>query len=195
VLVLVRHGESVANVAGLLSGRTESPLSVRGREQAAGLAAGLGTVVRLISSPLGRARETATALGLHVPVEVDERWIEIDYGELEGLAPSAVPTDVWRRWRSDPLFCPPGGESLDGVGARVRDACRELFAEAGHAARGEGDVVVVSHVSPIKAAVAWALDAGDDIAWRLHLSTASVTRVAWGGSGPVLHGFNDVRGV
>ena len=67
----------------------------------------------------------------------------------------------------------------------------ELFARPGSGARADGDVVVVSHVSPIKAAVAWALGAGDDVAWRLHLSTASLTRVAWGVDGPVLHSFND----
>ena len=52
-------------------------------------------------------------------------------------------------------------------------------------------MVVVSHVSPIKAAVAWALGAGDDLAWRLQLSTASLTRVAWGTDRPVLRSFND----
>ena len=51
-------------------------------------------------------------------------------------------------------------------------------------------VVVVSHVSPIKAAVAWALGTDDGLAWRLHLSTGSVTRIAWEGDGPVVHEFN-----
>ncbi len=50
--------------------------------------------------------------------------------------------------------------------------------------------MVVSHVSPIKAAVAWALGAGDDLAWRLHLSTASLTSVDWAADRPVLRSFN-----
>jgi broad specificity phosphatase PhoE len=79
---------------------------------------------------------------------------------------------------------------LAEVGIRVRAACSDLFARSGSAARATGDVVVVSHVSPIKAAVAWALDTGDEIAWRLQLSTASLTRVAWGVDGPVLRSFN-----
>lgn len=54
----------------------------------------------------------------------------------------------------------------------------------------EGDVVVVSHVSPIKAAVAWALGTGEGTAWHLHLSTGSITRVGWGAGIPVVHGFN-----
>lgn len=53
-----------------------------------------------------------------------------------------------------------------------------------------GDAVVVSHVSPIKAAVAWALGAPDEVVWRMHLSTGSLTTIGWGHGGPVLHGYN-----
>jgi broad specificity phosphatase PhoE len=191
VLVLVRHGETEGNAARQLLGRAESPLTARGRADAVALGAALGPVSRLVCSPLGRARLTAEALGLDLPVEVDERWIEVDYGELEGRALASVPPELWSRWRADPGFAPPGGESLAQVGARVRDACGELFATDGHGARAEADVVVVSHVSPIKAAVAWALDAGDAVVWRLYLATASITRIGWGADGPVLHRYNE----
>jgi len=190
VLVLVRHGESEGNAARQLLGRTESPLTSRGRADAVALAATLGPVGRLVSSPLGRARDTAQALGLALPVEVDERWIEVDYGELEGRALRDVPAELWARWRADPTFRPSGGESLAEVGARVRDVCAELFGRDGEGARAGTDVVVVSHVSPIKAAVAWALGAGDEMVWRLYLATASITRIGWGDHGPVLHGYN-----
>jgi len=194
VLLLVRHGETAANAAGVLLGRGESPLTDRGREQVDALAGVLGrrSIARVLTSPLGRARASAEVLGLGLPVEVDERWIEVDYGDYEGRALSSLPAEVWRRWRADPAWCPPGGESLAEVGGRVRAACEELFESAGSGARGGSDVVVVSHVSPIKAAVAWALGAPDDLAWRLHLSTASLTRVSWGGDGPVLRGYNEV---
>ncbi len=77
------------------------------------------------------------------------------------------------------------------MGDRVRAACEELFAVDGLGARAEdGDVVVVSHVSPIKAAVAWALGAGDDLAGRLHLGTAATTCIGWGGGGPMLRSYN-----
>ncbi len=55
-----------------------------------------------------------------------------------------------------------------------------------------GDVVVVSHVSPIKSAVAWALQVGDDVAWHMHLNLASICRIAMGTDGPVLHSFNEL---
>lgn len=183
MLVLVRHGRTAANAGGLLLGRADPPLDEHGRAQAAALAAAVAGARRVVCSPLRRARETAAALEL--PVEVDERWIELDYGELDGRPITDVPADLWRRWRADVGFAPPGGESLAALGRRVRAACDELAAEA-----AEADVVVVSHVSPIKAAVAWALGTGDELSWRLHVAPASVTRVevrdGWG----VLTAFN-----
>ena len=193
MLILVRHGEAAGNAAGVLLGRSDSPLTDRGRAQAAAWAGTLGTVNRIISSPLQRARDTAAALSGGDAVEVDERWVEVDYGQFEGEALGSVPAEVWQRWRSDVTFCPPGGESLAAVGTRVRAACEELFTTSGDEARSkDGHVVVVSHVSPIKAAVAWALGTGDATAWRLFLSTASVTTIGWGSDAPVLHGYNVV---
>ena len=52
-------------------------------------------------------------------------------------------------------------------------------------------MVVVSHVSPIKAATCWALGLADQGAWRLYLATASMTRIGWGADGPVLNRFNE----
>jgi len=190
VLILVRHGESTGNAEGRLLGRIDSPLTGRGLEQARTLAPTVTGATRLISSPLLRARDTADALGTGLPVEVDERWVEIDYGEFDGQKLGDIPSEVWLRWRSDPTFTPPGGESLAAAGVRVRAACEELFADPDGAARGESTVVVVSHVSPIKAAACWSLGLGDEGAWRLYLANASATRITWGPGGPVLAGFN-----
>jgi probable phosphoglycerate mutase len=191
-LLLVRHGEAAGNAAGLLLGRTDSPLTDRGRAQAAALSHALGAVQRVITSPLARARHTASLLVPHLPAQVDERWIEIDYGVFEGRALSTVPSTLWAQWRQDPSFRPEGGESLVDVGVRVREACEELRdASSESDADPDGGVVVVSHVSPIKAAVAWALGAGDDLAWRLYLATGSVTRIGWGADGPVLRAYNE----
>jgi broad specificity phosphatase PhoE len=190
VLILVRHGESTGNAAGLLLGRLDAPLTDRGRSQAAAIGPVLGPVTRVVSSPLTRARATAEALGTGLPVEVDDRWIEVDYGEFDGQSLGAVPAEVWTSWRADPDFRPPGGETLSEAGTRVRAACEELFAVEGEGARGPGAVVVVSHVSPIKAAAGWALGLGDVGAWRLYLATGSVTRIGWRHGQPVLHQFN-----
>ena len=185
MLYLVRHGQTAANASGRLQGRADPPLSALGRRQAAALRSIVPPGARVVSSPLARARETAAALS--DAVTVDDRWIELDYGRFDGLPVADVPTATWRAWRSDPGFVPPGGESLATLGVRVREACAELTDEVGHA-----DVVVVSHVSPIKAAVAWALGVGDDVAWRMFVELASVATVAVEDWGPALRSFNRV---
>jgi broad specificity phosphatase PhoE len=146
---------------------------------------------RVIASPLARAVATAEALDVGLPIEVDDRWVEVDYGAFDGQPLRSVPADVWTEWRTDPQYRPPGGETLAEAGHRVRLACEELFSTAGEGARAEAPVVVVSHVTPIKIATCWALGIGDEGTWRLYLATASVTCIAWGVHGPVLHRFNE----
>lgn len=193
--MLVRHGEATANAAGLLLGRTDAPLTETGRAQAAAVGLRLGPVARLISSPLRRASDTAAALGTGLSAEIDDRWVEVDYGVFDGQPVGDLPTEIWRYWREDPGYRPEGGESLAAVSARVAEACDELFATDHDGARASsetGDVVVVSHVSPIKAAVAWALGVGSGLDWRLRLSTGSITVIGWGVAGPLLHSFNQL---
>lgn len=194
MIVLVRHGRTAANAGGLLLGRADPPLDPEGERQAAALApvvAGLD-LVRVVTSPLARCRSTAAVLaggpGGGAPVVVDDRWVELDYGQLDQRPLAELPAELWARWRADVTWAPAGGESLAAVGARVRAACDELAGEAmGH------DVVVVTHVSPIKAAVAWALGVGDEVAWRLWVAPGSVTRIGIGpGQATTLRGFNDL---
>jgi broad specificity phosphatase PhoE len=185
VLFLVRHGETAANVAGLFLGRADLPLTELGLRQARAIAAALPAPSLLVSSPLRRARDTAAAFGQ--PFELDERWIEMDYGGVDGQPVGSVSAEVWSQWRADPTFAPAGGESLAAVGERVRDACAEL-AEAA----ADRDVVVVSHVSPIKAAIAWALGVPDPVAWRMYVADAAVARVRTGPPVPQLLSFNEV---
>ena len=126
MLVLVRHGQATANAAGLLLGRSDVPLTEAGQAEVAALAGRLGSVRRLLSSPLRRAVDTAEALGLGLPVEIDDRWVEIDYGEHEGR-PLVTCRPDWQRWRIDPEYRPDGGESLADVGRRVRGACEGFW--------------------------------------------------------------------
>lgn len=185
MIVLLRHGRTAANAAGLLLGRLDLPLDKLGESQASAAAAAVGAVDRVISSPLLRARQTAEHFG--APVEIDPRWIELDYGKWDGVAVNSVPAEVWSEWRTDLDLRPPGGESLRVVATRVREACEELAAWA-----VDRTVVVVTHVSPVKAALAWALDVGDEVAWRCYLSPASLTRIRVGPNGPSLVAFNEV---
>jgi len=142
----------------------------------------LGRPDRVVSSPLQRARDTAAAIG--VPVTVDERWVELDYGPYDGMRLADVPAGLWQAWRHDVAWVPPGAESLVALGGRVRAACDEVLAFGGNM------TVVVTHVSPIKAAVAWALGVGDEVTWRMFVSPGSLTVIGTEERGPVLRSFN-----
>lgn len=189
MLILVRHGMTALNVERRLQGRSDAALNATGERQARDVGAHLGPLDVVISSPLRRARETAAALERRpgTEIEIDERWIELDYGEFEGRRFGDTNSELWERWRADAAFRPTGGESLLDVAGRVRTALPELFERAAGA-----DVAVVSHVSPIKAAIAHVLDAPASIAWRTHLVTASICRIDVSGDAPVLLTFNEV---
>ncbi|MEN9803751.1 MAG: hypothetical protein RIS41_598 [Actinomycetota bacterium] len=189
-IVLVRHGRTALNASGRLQGRVDEPLDEVGREQARRLAArlapSLGDDDLVISSPLVRARDTAAAL--ERDTRIDERWIEMSYGVFDGVPQGDVAPEVWSRWRNDPGFAPDGGESLLEVAERVHRACDDLREMA-----RDRRVVVVSHVSPIKAAIAWALGTDPTTSWRMHLDTAAVTRISVSGRGMALVSFNETH--
>jgi probable phosphoglycerate mutase len=184
VLYLVRHGRTTANAKGLLQGRLDPPLDEVGHRQAEAIAGMVGPVDEVVTSPLVRACETAAYFGGEAVV--DERWIELAYGEYEGMPTEEVPPEIWQAWRENTEFRTKGGESFGDLDARVRTACADLQPRM-----RDTNIVVVSHVSPIKAAVAWALGVTMEIMFHCHLSQASLCRIDNGRFGPVLHSFNE----
>ena len=184
MLYVVRHGQTAANAAGLIQGQTDPELTDLGRQQAVALAAVLPPGAPVVSSPLLRARQTAESISR--AYTVDQRWIELDFGSLEGVPVSDARLTTYPAWMHDPDWAPEGGESLAACGRRVSEACDELLPQV-----AGGDVVVVSHVTPIKAAVAWALGVGPQISWRMFVDLGSITTVAVNPSGvPVLRTYN-----
>lgn len=190
LLTLVRHGRTRANADGLLQGHVDNELDEVGLAQAASLGPALMRlkgVDRIIASPLMRAQQTARAVADRVDavVETDPRWIELDYGDYDGRPMSSIDSATWARWREDPHFRPPGGETMAELNARVQRALVDLVDDA------NGDhVVVVSHVSPIKAAVAWALGVDIGVSWRTSLDRASMSTIRLHAERPALVTFN-----
>ncbi len=108
MIIVVRHGRTASNASGLLLGHADPPLDDLGRAQAAAVGVAVGRVDRVVTSPLERTR--ATAACLDGPVEIDDRWIELDYGEWDERPLSEVTAEEWAHWRNDPTWAPPGGE-------------------------------------------------------------------------------------
>ena len=180
------------NAAGQLLGRSESPLTAKGRSDVVALRGGARAREPARVQPPGPGSRHRRGAGVG-PARRGRR--AVDRGGLRrarGASARDVPAEVWARWRADPSFRPPGRRvarrGRRPGPARLRRAVRRDPAR-GH--EPTADVVVVSHVSPIKAAVAWALGAGDEVVWRLYLATASITRIGWGNEGPVLHRYNE----
>jgi probable phosphoglycerate mutase len=198
-LLLLRHGETPLTPLKRFSGSggDDPALSATGRRQAeraaAALAVAARTVDAVVSSPLARCRETAGAvaarLGLDVTVEPGLR--ETDFGAWEGLtfgeARARHPEDM-DAWLADPGARPSGGgESFAQVARRV-DAARRRLATA-YAGR---TVLLVSHVTPIKTLVRLALGAPPEALFRMELSAASLSEVAYYADGNAsVRGLND----
>ncbi|MFF3753719.1 bifunctional RNase H/acid phosphatase [Streptomyces sp. NPDC002018] len=183
--VLLRHGETALTPEKRFSGSggSDPELSAIGRRQAEAVAVALaarGTVQDIVSSPLRRCRETAAAvasrLGLDVTVEDGLR--ETDFGAWEGLTFAEVreryPDDL-SAWLASPAVAPTGGgESFTTVGRRVR-AARDRLLD-----RYQGrTVLVVTHVTPVKTLIRLALGAPPESLFRMELSAASLSAVAY----------------
>ena len=135
-VVLVRHGATEWSASGRHTGRTDIPLSERGRAQGASLAPDLDRwrFAIALSSPLRRAMETAELSGIQVAVDEDLR--EWDYGDHEGRTTAEIRIDVpgWTIFTGHV----PGGESVEQVAARADRVIDQID-------RVDGDAVIFSH--------------------------------------------------
>jgi broad specificity phosphatase PhoE len=132
-IVLVRHGETEWSLSGRHTGRTNLPLTERGRERARQLANVLaGRQFSLVlCSPLRRARQTCELAGFGELMELCDDLHEWDYGEYEGLTTPEIRerNPDWVLWRDGG----PGGETPDQVGARADRVLERLRAAGGDA--------------------------------------------------------------
>ncbi|MEV2249284.1 bifunctional RNase H/acid phosphatase [Streptomyces sp. NPDC050147] len=186
--VLLRHGETALTPQKRFSGSggSDPSLSDVGREQAERAAAAFsarGTIQAIVSSPLKRCQETAQAVAarLGLDVRIEDELRETDFGAWEGLTFGEVrerrPEEL-NAWLASPDAAPPGGESFAAVAHRVSAARDRLAAE--YAGR---TVLLVTHVTPIKTLVRLALGAPPESLFRMELSAASVSAVAYYGDG------------
>ncbi len=183
--VLLRHGETPLTPQKRFSGSggTNPSLSTTGKDQARRAATALaarGTIQHIIASPLTRTRETAAAVAdrLGLDVTIEEGLRETDFGAWEGLTFGEVreryPEDL-TTWLADPTAQPTGGgESFADTATRIA-ATRDKLTAA-YAGR---TVLLVTHVTPIKTFVQLALGAPPESLFRMELSAASISAVAY----------------
>ncbi|WP_225097066.1 bifunctional RNase H/acid phosphatase [Streptomyces sp. CoH27] len=196
--VLLRHGETPLTPQKRFSGSggTNPSLSEAGREQARRVAEALarrGTIQTILASPLIRTRETAgvVAARLGLDVTIEDGLRETDFGAWEGLTFGEVreryPDDL-NAWLADPEAHPTGGgESFAETATRLAVTRDKLI--AAYAGR---TVLLVTHVTPIKTLVRLALGAPPESLFRMELSAASLSAVAYYADGNAsVRLFND----
>lgn len=165
------------------TGRTDIPLTVKGREQAEALRPALEgrTFTRVISSPLSRALETCRLALPSFSIEPSDALLEWDYGDYDGLTTSQIRKERagWVLWRDG---CP-GGETAAEVGERVDPLVAELLQ-----ARGDVALFAHGHVLRVLAARWLGLRPADGALFAL--STGTLSTLGWERENAVIRSWN-----
>ncbi|QLH20778.1 histidine phosphatase family protein [Streptomyces sp. Rer75] len=186
-LILVRHGRSTANTAGVLAGWTPGvALDERGTAQAAELP---GRLARLplaaaVTSPLQRCQETLAPLLAarpDLPTHTEERIGECHYGDWSGRKLAELADEplmnIVQQHPSAAAF--PGGESMRAMQARAVDAVRDWNARIEGEYGADATYLMCSHGDIIKAIVADALGLHLDLFQRISVEPCSVTAIRY----------------
>jgi probable phosphomutase (TIGR03848 family) len=200
-VILLRHGRSTSNTAGILAGRSEGvDLDDKGREQAAGLIDRIGdlSIRAVVTSPLLRCRRTVEPLAEALCLEplIDDRLAEVDYGEWTGRKIGELTKEpLWGVVQAHPSAAVfPGGEGLAQVQARAVAAVREHDRRLAEEHGGDALWVACTHGDVIKSVVADALGLHLDAFQRIVVDPASVSVVTYTDTRPFVVRMNDTGG-
>jgi broad specificity phosphatase PhoE len=182
-VVLVRHGETEWTRSGQHTGRTEIPLTERGRQQGVAVGAALrGRQFALVlTSPLERAAETCRLAGYDEVAERRDELMEWDYGAYEGRKTIDIREQRpgWTLWRDGV----PGGETAADVGARVDRVIAELRALT-------GDALVFAHGHVLRVLAARWVGLGPEAGQLLALDPGTLSVLGYERETPVLRSWN-----
>lgn len=180
LVILMRHGQAENNVSRTLVGRhIESHLTFQGRQQVADAAKQLKSIPidKVYASPVIRTMETAQIVceTLGMDYEIDERLYEIELGKLVGMNYEEVTTkygDLFLRFYAehDPVLDSFGVEPFSEVKQRVKSLLDDVLKK-----HEDSNVLMVTHLDPIKAALATLLDLKPEALYRWHIRNASLT--------------------
>lgn len=171
-LWLIRHGETEWSLSGAHTGRTDLPLTDRGRQRARSLGEFLNgrPFATVLVSPLQRARETCKLAGYGDGAIIDENLCEWDYGDYEGRSTNEIQKDRpgWNLWRDGV----PNGETVEQVAARARRVID-------HALQVNGDAALFAHGHVLRILATCWLELAPNAGRLLGLDTATVSILGW----------------
>ena len=195
-ILLLRHGQILANVHGRWHGSTDSALTWRGRRQvrrtARHLASSEPHISAIYSSPLQRCVGTAESVArrLDIEVEIRDELREYAIGEWEDMPfrELAENHDFVNKATADPEFAPPGGESLSAVAQRIVAAVNDIH--GAHPA--DAKVLLVGHGAAMAVALASLIDQ-DPAGWtNYHFANCSLTELVLSPA-PYVNFFNSIQ--
>ena len=195
-LLLVRHGQTDWNIARRFQGQSDIPLNKVGQKQAMTLANRLSKqpIDAIYSSDLQRAMETSKVItqmsGYKPELRSDPRLREINFGDWEGLTYNEIKekySDVLVARENDVYKnAPTNGETLEQLTIRVQSMIDELYAK-----HKDQTVLVVAHGGVLQILLCLALKLNPTMYWQFHLSTASLSEIAFYPDGAILNLLND----
>ncbi|MBN1179997.1 MAG: histidine phosphatase family protein [Anaerolineae bacterium] len=196
-LILVRHGQTDANVARQWVGRRETALTDLGRAQAQAVARRLAEQTprahAVYTSPLSRALHTAQAIAQALGVDpvVIDGLREIDFGTLDGMTLQEMASqypDVYARWqnKTDNEFTWPGGERRADFFLRAAAACDDILTR-----HTSGAVVIVAHGGTLRSVLLHLLHTQMEMWWKYEINNGSITRVVVENGAARLVALND----
>jgi 2,3-bisphosphoglycerate-dependent phosphoglycerate mutase len=178
--IFMRHGQADNNVNRILVGRhLESHLTEKGKMQVKETAKLLKnmSISKIYSSPVTRAIETTEIVGeeLGLDYEIDDRLYEIDLGKLAGTNYDEVLNKYGNLFLSfymgdDSVLSNHGVESFTAVKSRVRDLLDQVMAR-----HNDHNILLVTHLDPIKAAISYILDLKPESLYKWHMRNAALT--------------------
>lgn len=180
MIYLIRHGQTALNKTRALQGRSDNPLNETGEEQARAVGAWFRdqgiAFTQIFTSPLIRAVQTAHLVaGSQVPLTVDERLIEMDYGPYEGINLKDPPPEIITFF-SDFVHnpAPEGMEQLSEVVARLGDFLEDLRPQA-----GEGNILLSAHAISMKGVLEYLNPASKGAWWSTTLGNCALFRIEY----------------
>lgn len=203
-LYLLRHGETAWNLERRMQGSKDSPLTERGRAQAAAMGRALAAELArdpgptlFLRSPLGRTCETASIIGRQLGLDAadwrdDPRLAELRYGDWEGSTWAEIEVshpNAMATWRADPEgFCPPGGETHFELRRRSAAALADIIASGTRTvvvSHGVSGAVMRGLLHGLDARAMFVLEKPQDAFFRLHDGREERIRAALEGADAV----------
>lgn len=184
-IYLIRHTQTVANLEGIVVGKSDSPLTLKGKKQMANVVRAFENrpLEHLFTSPLERASLLAQEIAAlkNLSTHTREEISEIDFGEQEGMLYSDIPRGpVMSDEEHYVRKIAPGGESREDLDRRVSAFTDELVSTP-------GNIAVVTHGGPLRSILVKLLDLRREDAWSFDVTNGSIYTVAQIGERWALH--------